>query len=640
MNDEPRDEHLQWLRANQRHLSAAIARLRALLEKRDPSEAEDAIRNAEEALSSPSALDRVTAAFGLSPFERDVLTMCAAVELDGSFGNAIATAAGDASQTRPTFGLALAALPDAHWSALAPHAALRRWMLLEVDPGLSLVSSPLRIDERVLHYLAGVSQMDRRWSAVVTPAEEPSTALPPSHDAIAAEIERVLGTIEPGGAPLFIELTGNDPAGRRDVAFAVAAEAGLRLYRVAAADLPMSSTDREPLARLWEREAILGAAALYVDADELTPDTKRALPSFLERIRTLVFAGTREPLQLPRLRPVRFEVSKPTFEEQRELWRGALGDDAVAQLNGELERLPSQFDLSASAIVANAALGDASLWDRCRMSARPKMDDLAKRITPIADWNDIVLPPRQIAVLRELVAHVRQRALVYEQWGFRKRSARGLGISALFAGVSGTGKTMAAEVLANALRLDLYQIDLSSVISKYIGETEENLRRVFDAAEEGGAILLFDEADALFGKRTEVKDSHDRYANIEVSYLLQRMEAYRGVAILTTNMKSALDSAFLRRLRFIVDFPFPDNAQRADIWRRAFPDATPVDGLDAEKLARLNVAGGTIRNIAMNAAFLAADEHEPVRMSHVLAATRTEYAKLDRALTDGEIRGW
>src|SRR5439155_2596663 len=180
------------------------------------------------------------------------------------------------------------------------------------------------------------------------------------------------------------------------------------------------------------------------------------------------------------------------------------------------------------------------------------------------------------------------------------------------------------------LRLDLYRIDLSSVVSKYIGETEKYLRRVFDAAEEGGAILLFDEADALFGKRSEVKDSHDRYANIEVSYLLQRMEAYRGLAILTTNLKNALDTAFLRRIRFIVPFPFPDAEQRAEIWRRIFPGQTPTESLDAAKLARLNVAGGNIRNIALSAAFLAADAGEPVRMSHVLRATQGEYAKLEK----------
>src|SRR5204862_5706096 len=183
-------------------------------------------------------------------------------------------------------------------------------------------------------------------------------------------------------------------------------------------------------------------------------------------------------------------------------------------------------------------------------------------------WDDLVLPKAETDLLRQISAQVGQRNKVYQEWGFDRKMNRGFGISALFAGDSGTGKTMAAEVIANELRLNLYRIDLSQVVNKYIGETEKNLRRLFDAAEEGGAILLFDEADALFGKRSEVKDSHDRYANIEVSYLLQRMEAYRGLAVLTTNLKNSLDTAFLRRLRFVVTFPFPDPAQRAAIWRR------------------------------------------------------------------------
>jgi SpoVK/Ycf46/Vps4 family AAA+-type ATPase len=280
------------------------------------------------------------------------------------------------------------------------------------------------------------------------------------------------------------------------------------------------------------------------------------------------------------------------------------------------------------------------LWEACRAQSRPRLDDLAQRIEPAAGWEDLVLPAPQRQILRDVAAHLRQRVRVYESWGFATKGARGLGISALFAGASGTGKTMAAEVLSDELRLDLYRIDLSQVVSKYIGETEKNLRRVFDAAEEGGAILLFDEADALFGKRSEVKDSHDRYANIEVSYLLQRMESYRGLAILTTNMKNALDTAFLRRIRFIVQFPFPDATQRAEIWRRIFPPETPTEGLDTDKLARLNVAGGNIRNIALNAAFLAADAGEPVGMAHLLRAARSEYGKLEKPLTGAEIGGW
>jgi SpoVK/Ycf46/Vps4 family AAA+-type ATPase len=229
---------------------------------------------------------------------------------------------------------------------------------------------------------------------------------------------------------------------------------------------------------------------------------------------------------------------------------------------------------------------------------------------------------------------------VYDQWGFGDKSKRGLGISALFAGQSGTGKTMAAEVLAYTLNLDVYRIDLSSVVSKYIGETEKNLCKVFDAAEGGGAILLFDEADSLFGKRSDVKDSHDRYANMEVSYLLQRMEAYQGLAILTTNLKDSIDQAFLRRIRFVVQFPFPDHHQREEIWRRVFPQKTPTKGLDFEKLSSLHVSGGNIRNIAMNAAFLAKAEDQMVMMKHILQAARNEYIKLERPMPTNEVMGW
>jgi SpoVK/Ycf46/Vps4 family AAA+-type ATPase len=229
---------------------------------------------------------------------------------------------------------------------------------------------------------------------------------------------------------------------------------------------------------------------------------------------------------------------------------------------------------------------------------------------------------------------------VHEFWGFGRTSARGLGVSALFTGESGTGKTMAAEVLARELHLELYRIDLSAVVSKYIGETEKNLARLFDAAERGGSILLFDEADALFGKRSEVRDSHDRYANIEVSYLLQRMEAYRGLAILTSNQKAALDAAFHRRLRFIVEFPFPSAVERESIWRGVFPPETPIRALDYARLSQLHVAGGQIRNIALTAAFFAAEANEPVAMSHLLRASHADAAKRDRALSEAETRGW
>ena len=259
------------------------------------------------------------------------------------------------------------------------------------------------------------------------------------------------------------------------------------------------------------------------------------------------------------------------------------------------------------------------LWTFCRQRLRSALDGLAQRIDRLT-WDDLVLPEPQKETLRSIAAQLRQRTTVYDQWGFAAKSQRGLGLGALFHGPSGAGKTMAAEVLASELQLDLYHIDLSRVVSKYIGETEKNLRRVFDAAEENGAILLFDEADSLFGKRSEVKDSHDRYANIEVSYLLQRMEAYRGLAILTTNMRAALDPAFLRRLRFTVAVSVPRRAQRAESGAASSRRPRRREELEPERLAQLRIPGGNIRNIALNAAFLAADAGEPVQMSHLLAA--------------------
>ena len=243
-----------------------------------------------------------------------------------------------------------------------------------------------------------------------------------------------------------------------------------------------------------------------------------------------------------------------------------------------------------------------------------------------------------MALMHQIAGQVRERHKVYEQWGFSQTMNRGFGISALFAGESGTGKTMAAEVIANDLQLNLYRIDLSAVVSKYIGETEKNLRKVFDAAERGGAILFFDEADALFGKRSEVKDSHDRYANIEINYLLQRMEAFSGLAILATNMKTALDSAFMRRLRFVVNFPFPGVKERQQIWEKALPPQTPRRGLDYARLARLNISGGNIHSIALNAAFIAAQNGQTVTMPVVVAAARVEMRKLEKPISDAEFR--
>ncbi|NET59231.1 MAG: ATP-binding protein [Symploca sp. SIO2E6] len=371
-----------------------------------------------------------------------------------------------------------------------------------------------------------------------------------------------------------------------------------------------------------------------------------------------VLVATDERLQLSHPVVITFDVAALDYDEQLQLWQTAWGD-RIPEFGQQLQRLAAQFRLSAAMIkIASAAVQSQSelspetlspekiaeigdrLWDFCRLQARPQLEGLAQRINVRATWDDFVLPEKEKKILGQILTHVRQQSKVCQNWGFASKHQRGLGLTVLFAGTSGTGKTTAAEVLANELNLDLYRIDLSSVMSKYIGETEKNLRRIFDAAEQGGAILLFDEADALFGKRTQVKDSHDRHANIEVSYLLQRMEAYQGLAILTTNLKDNLDTAFMRRLRFIVNFPFPKAAERSEIWQRAFPKNTPTEGLNYKRLGQLDIAGGTIKSITLNAAFLAADIDEPVMMKHILEATRTEYMKTGRSLSSLETKGW
>ncbi len=595
--------------------------------------------------AGPFALETLAAGFGLSAFERSVIVLCAAVELEASFASLCATAHGDPRRAFPTFGLALGALPGAHWSAFTPARPLRAWRLIEPASGEPLTRALLHIDERVLHYLAGVSHLDERlrgWvEAVPSPAE-----VPPSQAGLVRQIQAVLSAPRADTGWPTIQLMGDAAAPKRAVAAAACAALGIELYVARAGDLPAAHVERETFARLWGREAVLASAALLMEADESDTAERARVAVLAEQLPGLVIVGVRDPLPPGRRAAVRFQVGGPTAEEQRTLWRRHLG--AVAEnLNGQVDALVSQFDLGEAAILAVCAqaAGDGAaegthLWDACRAQVRPRLDDLAQRVEATAGWDDLVLPEPQTQLLHQVAGQVRQRARVYDTWGFAGRGNRGLGISALFAGVSGTGKTLAAEVLARELRLDLYRVDLSQVVSKYIGETEKNLRRVFDAAEGGGAILLFDEADALFGKRSEVKDSHDRYANIEVSYLLQRMETYRGLAILTTNLKNTLDSAFLRRLRFVISFPFPDAAHREAIWRRIFPTLTPTEDLEHSRLSRLNVAGGNIRNIALHAAFLAAEAGEAVGMRHLLQAARTECAKLDRTVTDAEVADW
>lgn len=689
MTGNPRptsDQERAWLDNNNRHLSAALAWLRLCLtrlvenseslvtppgspdngynwfsrgkksdtKKLPPPTSRDLAETQEEARQTmgklenytpPPALVLLNQTFGLSVFERQMLLLSIARELDAGIAGLCARAQGDPAQPWATFALGFRLFDNPEWNALAPNSALRYWRLLEVNqPGArALTAAALTADERIVNYLKGLNYLDDRLAPLLDRITPPKPGdLPPSQQRLVHELIESVNNSPVEDAP-FIELNGTGSSVKRLIAAHTCTQMGLNLYVLHLKSLPLQLGDFDTFCRLWQRETLLMPLALYIDCDRANDTELAQLKRFVPRSPCLLFLdldGARLDSPQPR---IAVEVSNPTTQEQQLLWELTL--PATSQVLSQ--RLAEQFSFSQTDIQRIAAKASQQtqnaseqtslsdyLWRECRITARRGMEHLARRIDVKADWEQLVVTDDARELLEQIAIHFEQRNRVYEQWGFRNRMNRGLGISALFSGESGTGKTMAAEVIAKTLDLDLYRIDLSSVVSKYIGETEKNLRKLFDAAEDCGAILFFDEADALFGKRSEVKDSHDRYANIEINYLLQRMESYRGLAILATNMKSALDKAFLRRLRFIVDFRFPEVPQRREIWQKVFPPATPLADLDFGYLAKLQLTGGAIHNVALNSAFITAQQNTVVTMEAILNAARHEFKKMDRPAKD------
>ncbi len=651
-----------WEKSNAHYLSTALKWVQLRLERvvgesavttEEIVKIEEALRETERS-DSPPAMVTLCHRLGLSRFEQDVLLLCVATELDTRIPGLCARAQDDSHKPFPTFALAFTLFDDPTWEALSPHRPLRFWKLIEISQiSQPLVSSPLRPDERIVSYVKGLNYLDERVSHFLMPMafSRDSTGLAPSQIRTVHDVLHRLRS-EEGPFPL-VQLVGSDLLSKQLVAARVAALLGRQLYQISVETLPVPISDLDLLSRLWEREGLLMPIGLCLNAQEIEisgGEQAKGLAQFLARTGGLIFVSAREALPITARPSLIAEACKPTAEEQQSAWIEMLGPNSADQAS----QLASQFNLNLPSIwrTASAVSSDdgkqvtSKVWEACRATERPGLGNLAQRLSPKATFNDIVLPENDKKLLKQIVGQVRHRSTVYRDWGFAQKMNRGFGISVLFAGDSGTGKTMAAEVIANDLDLDLYRIDLSAVVNKYIGETEKNLRRLFDAAEDSGAILFFDEADALFGKRSEVRDSHDRYANIEVNYLLQRMESYKGLAILATNMKSALDSSFLRRIRFVVTFPFPRYEDRSRIWQTIFPmreagqgtSSMPLDLLDYDHLARFNLSGGQIHNIALNAAFLAAQGKTSVTMPLLLEAVRTEFLKLERPVNDMDFK--
>lgn len=627
----------EWLDANQQALAGELAALRRRVE--------GDLTSRPDPFAIPT-LARIADAFSLSHFEAEILLLAAGFELDA--GIAAQFGPGRTPGAFPTFGQALGLFHDPHWSASSPAEPLRRWALIDFDTEAGVTSGRLRIAESVLHALVGVETLDEGFAGLLRPVAAPE---PPYHEMepdLAALATHWLRRFDAKGEWPPLELIGDDPAELEGAAAQLCARAGMKLFVVSAGDLPQTPHALTHLLQRLHRDLALCEGCLLVRATE----ESRNLPLIAETIeRGPIFAARAAQRSWRRRRPRSLTLAWPSGPERRRLWAQATaGIDLPREM---VERAMGQFHLGPAALraVARNLRDEATevedevsrgnmLWKACQTESSAAISDLADAAPLGAGWDDLVLPAEQTALLRALAAQARHRSKVYDEWGFGAKSGRGLGAAALFAGPSGTGKTLAAEVLAGALDLALWRIDLSQVVSKWIGETEKNLARVFDAASAGGAVLLFDEADALFGKRSEVKDSHDRYANLEVSFLLQRMENYRGLAILTTNNEDALDKAFVRRLRTIVQFPFPDAKAREGVWRRVFPASAPLENLRYDKLARLQLSGGAIRNVALTAAFLAAEARRPIEMSLLREAARIECAKMKQPLSASETEDW
>ncbi len=617
----------------------------------------------------------------LTPFDQAVMLVALAPEIDLRYERLYAFLQDDVTRRRPSVDLILNLLcadgreklaRRAHFAADAP-LVRNRLILLNADtdggPAASrppLLARTVTLDEQIVHLLLDDAGLDSRLAtcAVRIPIANANAPTPlvslPLPDGHAAALERLAIRSRETGEPLRLLFHGDPMPLKRRTAEAVAYEAASS--RLLAVDLARLSRDRElsEILRVICSDAQRSQAVLFIDADAYAPaaeeqDRRAMFASALDTIAqqnvsAIVAAPTAWATAATAERAasefVHVAFTPPSFAVRRTLWQTQADAAAIKLTDADLTALAGRFRLHPDQIetVVTTARAQAHwhgeptaathLFAAARAQSGQPLATLARKIEPIFSWDDLILPPAVSRHLHALCGRVAHRHRVLEDWGFERTLPLGKGVTALFAGPSGVGKTMAAEVVARELQLDLYKIDLSGIVSKYIGETEKNLERVFLAAEGASAILFFDEADALFGKRSEVRDSHDRYANLEISYLLQKMEAYDGVAILASNLRQHLDDAFVRRLAFTIHFPFPDQAHREKIWTAVWPAAAPLarDVDLAWLAAQFKLSGGHIKNVALAAAFLAAEDDSAIAMRHVFAALEREYQKMGKPL--------
>ncbi|WP_144409272.1 ATP-binding protein [Pseudoxanthomonas suwonensis] len=625
----------------------------------------------------PWRLSALQHSFGLGAFELDALLVCLAPEIDRRFERLFAYLNDDMAKPRPSTDTLLRMLAARHehvhlQACLMADATLLRHGLLASDGGDRVAQVGLfRVADGIVRHLLGRGGSDPRVARVLLDEEAPLllhrlwrarderavlAALLEARTAAAAE--------DAAPVPLVANLHGRDGSGRADAVRSACRQAGIGCLSLDGRELGRCAADLHATLAAALRDARLAGSVVFIHhSDRLLDEPERRseccamLRAWLREFGGVLLLGSEAPLPFPGWFPsaetadIAFPL--PGIAAREAAWREALDgtrldDDEKAALSRSLsvKFRVTQGEIGTAVQHARTALDAApdctgrarALHEAVARVATPRLHQLAEAMPATHPLEDLVLPADRFELLNDVIRRVQHRRTVLEDWCFDAVSARGRGLVVLFHGASGTGKTMAADAIAHTLRMSLFRIDLAGVVSKYIGETEKNLRAIFDEADRADSVLFFDEADALFGKRSDVKDAHDRYANIEINYLLQRIESFDGIAILATNKRDHLDDAFLRRIHVSIEFPSPLVPERLRLWDRSFPAAAPLaPDIDWDFLARsFDLTGGAIRNAALGAAYLAAEARGAIGMREVLNAVRIELVKAGRRMPDSE----
>jgi len=604
---------------------------------------------------------RLARIFGLTPFELGVLIMAIAPEIDKRYERIFAYFNDDITKKSPSIALVLDILCSnpkdklTAWRYFSWDAALLYFDLIHFIDGHddgAFSGRRFRLDERIRRFIVGDGGLHETLSRIVKLSYPDGNISERSiHSDVKEKVLQIIrNEMDKNTAKTVFWLHGKGKEEKKVTVQALCGEIGLPLLMVDPQDI-VSESDQVQTIRNLFREAALQSALVFLSngdylyaEDEKSKFLKRTLLKTISEMSWVTFISA-EALWIPedadgRYQWYPFEFKLPGYTERKKIWVNALNGNKVPE--SDIEAVSARFHFSENQIrnailYAQSSKGEEftidSIYRACTIQSNQRLSIYSTKVNPHYIWDDIVLPEDKIKQLRESCNYIKNKHIVYFKWGFERKLALGRGLNILFSGPSGTGKTMAADIIANELKLEMYKIDLSSIVSKYIGETEKNLNRIFRETSSGNIILFFDEADALFGKRSEVKDAHDRYANIEINYLLQKMEEHEGIVILATNLSKNIDEAFLRRLHFSVEFPFPDEVQRDIIWRNIFPQGAPLsEDIDYKFLSeKLKVAGGNIKNIALTSAFYAAEGSTEIEMAHIMLAAKREYQKMGKS---------